>query len=57
MDFLFQNQGMNVPDLLSYTLGDLALHRADDVLCQLGEPRGGIYTVKDYALCFRWSRA
>ncbi len=57
MDFLLQNQGMNVPDLLSYTLGNSALHQADDVLHQLGEPRGSIYTVEDYALCFRWSRA
>ncbi len=53
MDFLLQNQGMNVPNLLLYTLGNLALHQADDVLHQLGEPKRSIYTVKDYSLCFR----
>ncbi len=50
MDFPLLNLNMILPNVFSYTLLQLALDQADEILNQFGEPRGSICTVKDYAV-------
>jgi hypothetical protein len=54
MDFFLLNFNMIVPDVFLYTLCQLALDQADEILNQLGEPRGSICIVKDYAVRMRY---